>query len=258
MASKDQDHCRLSSDEQGVASCPIHDSDAWEVLRALGAGAAPCDLRVARYNATLARDPFCSERAQLTLAKQRSPGVRQALAKRCDLTTEAAKILEGDNRIEVRRTLGSNPSTPKEILSRFAADTTGPSRSWVASNPNLPEEDIRRLANDAAPSVRRWVAINRSAPSDLLWDMAAHGSPWVRRSVAINRSAPVACLTLLAKDSVTEVRRQAALHPRTPPTARRGLAHDDDFGVRIAAITRLGEHQSKGRLGPRSPGDRAR
>ena len=136
----------------------------------------------------------------------------------------------------IRPAVASNPSTPPDILTRFANDEDSSVRYRVARNPSTPPEALTHLANDEDEEVRQMIAKNLLTPPEALTHLANDESRNVRTWVAGNPSAPPEALTHLANDEDERVRSKVASNPFTPPEVLTHLANDEDRRVRIVIV----------------------
>lgn len=80
--------------------------------------------------------------------------------------------------------LAKNPSTPADILLKFAESKHAPIRRFVASNKGAPPEALIKLAEDLFLMVRTAVAENTSTPVDVLKKMKDDNHGYISRLAA--------------------------------------------------------------------------
>lgn len=136
-------HC-VVEDEVGIWRCPTHESEQWQVARALQAE-APCDR------------PRRDHNGELALATG-SPRVARNL-----MALQDPVILQW---------LGVNPATPVDVLCNLARHSCHLARFGAAGNWRTPRAILEVLAQDRDAEVRFGVADNDRAPVAVLEALA--------------------------------------------------------------------------------------
>jgi hypothetical protein len=89
------------------------------------------------------------------------------------------KVLATDEIDNVRRRVGENHNTPKEILITLAEDGNCDVRIAVAENPGTPQEVVHQLCCDESVDVRYALAENPNLPIEILEKLTEDPNPYV-------------------------------------------------------------------------------
>jgi hypothetical protein len=94
------------------------------------------------------------------------PLVRQAIARRSDISNELQHRLASDSAAAVRLELALNPSAGPDTLTLLARDENSIVRRWVATHPKTPAIERELLSRDPIPEVREFYRNNVRATSE--------------------------------------------------------------------------------------------
>lgn len=94
-------------------------------------------------------------------------------------SAEVLLCLATDERVQIRRRVAHNPSTPPDALSLLARDDVAAVRAAVANNQNTPVFVLRQLANDENVDVRFGIASNANMPDAILLSLFLDPDPCV-------------------------------------------------------------------------------
>lgn len=184
--------------------------------------------------------PLYGTKAEKFLTKQGvSASTILKLVEGNPLTAEEVLMLSRFNDVSTLHLLGSNPSTPREILTRLVQHRTQDVRCGAATNPNTPLELLLKLRtpgeystsnaclarNPALPEAviremfrskeSAWydIAMNPACPIDLMREIIGHGTNTDRTWLAWNRNLPPEIMERLANDPSPEVARMLSGNP---------------------------------------------
>ena len=155
------------------------------------------------------------------------------------LTAEEVALLSGFENVPTLHLLGSNPSTPPELLARLAQHQVQDVRWGAATNPNTPLELLLKLRtpgvystingylarNPALPEnvLREMyrskevsgseIAMNPACPIDVMREILEHGTDTDRAWLAWNRNLPHEIMQRLANDPSPDVARMLSGNP---------------------------------------------
>lgn len=126
----------------------------------------------------------------------------------------------GDEDIEIRETIASDPNTPVRELIRLSTDHNLMVRCAVAKNPSTPSDILVKLLDS---DVCYYAASNPSLPVEVIEQLASGGDLKFRDAIARNPSTPVSILCDMA-DSVPSnnwyLLRRLASNPNLPDDIR--------------------------------------
>lgn len=189
------------------------------------------------------------------LAADRDSYVREAVARRADLTEEVIAALAVDRAWTVRFALLQNATTHEYAPFNFVGQVLGdaPEASVpdvlrvIEELPDTEELDtaiiaaLERLSKSRLrdPDPRRTVARHAQSQPQILEHLARSTDAHLREDVARNSNTPLPALEKLSQDGAANVRAAVAGNPSTPDAVLIGLAHDGEPRVR-AALSGLG------------------
>lgn len=126
--------------------------------------------------------------------------------------------------------LGSNPSTPPDVLAEIADSYLSELQIAVAGNESAPITALEKLGHKwSDESVKAAVARNAFTPVNVLAELAQDRSVEVKTAVAKNASTPVNVLAELAKDPSFDVKTAVADNKATTADILQLLAGDPEL-----------------------------
>ncbi|MFS0699047.1 hypothetical protein AB6N24_03635 [Cellulomonas sp. 179-A 4D5 NHS] len=147
-----------------------------------------------------------------TALRSPRPDVREALARRRDLTLEMSTALAGDPHVDVRlQLLWSSPW--QQIPVHLAADPSPRVRAEVAGSDRVTGTPLRELASDKTAAVRAAAAGNPRTPRDVVMNLARDRSTAVRRALVALRPGDPEVSAALRDDPEPDIARRAGRRP---------------------------------------------
>lgn len=189
------------------------------------------NLRVA-IETSIAKNPNTPLKVLEALIKVPYTKVKNAIAKRSDLTKELIIELAMDYRVHTMNFLPENPHIPSSWLEEMAAHPMERVRQMVARHPNTPAYLLIQAAQDL--ELRQFVAENPSTPPEVLEELAIDNRGDIQAAVARNANTPGYVLAILGGTPFHDL--LLARHPNTPESTLQKvlwrLALDERLSVR--------------------------
>lgn len=186
--------------------------------------------RVAR-----AADPTATVADLTTLAADRSPVVRSAVARNPATPPDLLHALVEDRNFQVLfAAVTENPS--RNAITIALASPVRDAREMVAQRDDLTSADIEALLRDPAHQVRQQLATWSKDP-EVLARLARDEHPSVRAETVLNRHLSKDDTEMLASDRIARVRAAAASSRRLDPATLTRLAADRSVNVRWNVLT---------------------
>lgn len=165
----------------------------------------------------------------MTLAADRSPMVRAAVAQNPAALPDLLHVLVEDRHFRVRFAVTANPS--RYAIGIALASPVRDVREMVAQRGDLSSADIEALLRDPAHQVRRQLATCSKDP-EVLARLARDEHPSVRAESVLNQHLSREDTEMLAADRIARVRAAAASSRRLDPATLTSLAADRSADVR--------------------------
>ena len=189
------------------------------------------NLRVA-IEISIAKNPNTPLNVLEALIKVPLTKVKNAIAKRSDLTKHLIIELAMDYRVHTMNFLPQNPYIPSNWLEEMADHDIERVRQMVARHPNTPVNILVQAASYL--QLRQFVAENPSTPPEVLEELAMDSRGDIQAAVARNSKTPGYVLEILAGMPFHDL--LLASHPNTPDSTLQKvlwrLALDERLSVR--------------------------
>ncbi len=189
------------------------------------------NLRVA-IETSVAKNPNTPLNVLEALIKVPYTKVKNAIAKRSDLTKHLIIELAMDYRVHTMNFLPQNPYIPSNWLEEMAEHDIERVRQMVARHPNTPVHILVQAASYL--QLRQFVAENPSTPPEVLEELAMDSRGDIQAAVARNSNTPGYVLEILAGMPFHDL--LLARHPNTPDSTLQKvlwrLALDERLSVR--------------------------
>ncbi|MBI5638688.1 MAG: hypothetical protein HZA03_12055 [Nitrospinae bacterium] len=153
------------------------------------------------------------------------------LEERSPLSAEEVVMLSRFNDVSTLHLLGSNPSTPREILMRLARHRIQDVRWGAATNPNTPKELLLKLRTQGRYSTTNgYLARNPALPEEIIREMfRAKEVAWY--DIAMNTACPIDLMREILERGTDTDRTWLAWNRNLPPEIMERLAKDPSPGV---------------------------
>ncbi len=190
-------------------------------------------------------------------AKDKSPHVRKALAKRKGLSLELASVLVNDTARTIREALAENASCPPEILTRLSQDKEPKVVKAALANKSCPADAVHaaRLAEQMKPKPKQKSSdqLNSKEVIELLGDvntgpekllsLASLEYAYIRAGVALHRNCPSDLLVKLSEDQNNIVKASVAFNSSTPVDVLKNILDTGNsyFYIGLASNPNLSE-----------------
>ncbi|MEU0269377.1 hypothetical protein [Nocardioides sp. NPDC006303] len=165
----------------------------------------------------------------MTLAADRSPRVRAAVAQNPAAPPDLLHVLVEDRHYQVRFAVTENPN--RHAIAIALASPIRDVREMVAHRGDLSSTDIEALMRDPAHQVREQLA-QWSKDPEVLARLARDEHPSVRAESVLNQHLSREDTEMLAADRIARVRAVAASSRRLDPATLTRLASDRSANVR--------------------------
>ncbi|MFI5960387.1 hypothetical protein [Cryptosporangium sp. NPDC051539] len=176
-----------------------------------------------RDHSAMAHSPSLPPEVVTRLLAHPAPEVRQAVARRTDLTPAQLAALADDPDLGVRVLLAlRQPAPPPRVLLRSYLEYSGAGRAALPHKPGFPTEGLAVYAADPHPPLRLLAAFDPDAGPELLARLSRDGHPDVRVAAARSAGLPPERLVELTADDGERVAATAAANPEFPVAAMRG------------------------------------
>lgn len=180
--------------------------------------------------AALAADPTATVADLTTLATDRSPVVRAAVARNPATPPDLLHALVEDRNFQVLvAAVTENPS--RNAITIALASPVRDARQLVAQRDDLTSADIEALLRDPAHQVREQLATWSKDP-EVLARLARDAHPSVRSEAVLNQHLSKEDTEMLASDRIARVRAAVASSRRLDPATLTRLAADRSVNVR--------------------------
>ena len=167
-------------------------------------------------------------------ATDKSPKLREAVARNPSTPTDALQVLVRDEKWAVRFAVAENPSSRALPVALGATDPD--TRGRAAQREDLDPESVQLVLHDAAHTVRERLAESTDDASAVA-ALARDPHPAVRASVIVHSDhLSAADVEMLARDSVAQVRAAAAASRRVSPDTLTVMAEDRSVQVRWSVL----------------------
>jgi hypothetical protein len=166
-------------------------------------------------------------------ATDKSPKVREAVARNPSTPTDALQVLVRDEKWAVRFAVAENPSSRALPVALGATDPD--TRGRAAQREDLDPGSVQLVLHDAAHTVRERLAESTDDASAVA-ALARDPHPAVRASAVHSDHLSEADVEMLARDSVAQVRAAAAASRRVSPDTLTGMAEDRSVQVRWSVL----------------------
>ncbi|AFY55299.1 Leucine rich repeat protein [Rivularia sp. PCC 7116] len=189
------------------------------------------NLRVA-IETSIAKNPNTPLNVLQALIKVPYTKVKNAIAKRSDLTKHLIIELAMDYRVHTMNFLPQNPHIPSSWLEEMAEHPNERVRQMVARHPNTPAHLLVLAANNL--ELRQFVAENPNTPASTLQELAMDSRGDIQAAVARNANTPGYVLDILGSTPFHDL--LLARHPNTSSSTLQKvlwrLALDERLSVR--------------------------
>ena len=179
------------------------------------------------------------------LAADKSPKVREAVARNPSTPPDVLDALVRDAKFFVRFAVAENPSPRALGVSLGASDPDV--RGGAARRNDLSAASVQLLLDDPIHTVRERLADVARDPS-VAAALARDPHPAVRSSIVLNPQLCAADVEMLAQDPIARVRATAAASRRLRPEALTGMAHDRSAEVRWSVLVNNPERLDLARI----------
>ena len=181
----------------------------------------------------VAADTITAPATLSELASDRSPKVREAVAKNPSTSSEVLTALVRDEKWAVRFAVAENPN-PRALSVALAASDADV-RGRAAQRSDLDMVSAQLLLRDPVHTVRERMA-EVTQDASLVAALARDPHPAVRSTILLNCRLSEADTEMLASDPIARVRATAAGCRRLPPEMLSRMADDRSSTVRWSVL----------------------